>query len=101
VSSNVEKWPKSLLLVSVRGRTRLVTRTNAQNLKTMHGLGTFVGENLKGHDADSLPRIPFTEDYLHRLRLNLVLIKQTVAQIEFLDDDFEERCRRNGENCSC
>jgi hypothetical protein len=23
------------------------------------------------------------------------------AQIEFIDDDFEERCRRNGENCSC
>jgi hypothetical protein len=101
VSSNVEKWPKSLLLVSVRGRTRLVTRTNAQNLKTMHGLGTFVGENLKGHDADSLPRIPFTEDYLRCLRLNLILIEQTVAQIEFIDDDFEERCRRNGQNCSC
>ena len=58
-------------------------------------------KTLKGHDADLLPRIPFTEDYLRCLRLNLILIEQTVAQIEFIDDNFEERCRRNGQNCSC
>jgi hypothetical protein len=51
--------------------------------------------------ANSLPVTTFTEDYILCLRLNLILVEQMVSQIKFIDEDFEERCRRNGENCSC
>jgi hypothetical protein len=48
-----------------------------------------------------LPWITFTEDDLCCLQLYLIFIEQMASQIDFIDHDFEERCRRNGVNCSC
>jgi hypothetical protein len=45
-------------------------------------------------------RIIFADDYLLCLGANLILIRQMLPQVEFVDDDFEEGGRWNGENCS-
>jgi hypothetical protein len=42
----------------------------------------------------------FTENYLRCLGSNLIRIGRMSSQIEFIDDDFEKRCRRNGEHRS-
>jgi hypothetical protein len=96
--------------ITVRGgwnNSRLEWRSSKNVYSRHHNLadtqGYLTAQHLyrAGVLSTHLLWITFTEYYLCCLRLNLILIEQMMSQVKFIDDDFEERCRRNGKNCSC